>query len=244
MNQAHILLVEDEPHIASGLIYNLEAEGYQVTHVERGEAVTDKLWQETFALVVLDITLPGIDGLEVCRQVRKQDPKLPVLMLTARSEDKDRIEGLSAGADDYLTKPFNLDEFLLRVSGMLRRSAWYRPEAAPERHFSFGDNEVNLHDGVAQTIHGEITLTEHEVKLLRTFFRREDEIISRSALLEAVWGMAPETETRTLDNFIVRLRKYFEEDPSAPIYFQTIRGRGYRFVRAELKKKESAQNPD
>ena len=235
MNQAHILLVEDEPHIASGLIYNLEAEGYQVTHVEKGEAALEQLWQEAFALVVLDIMLPGIDGFEVCRQIRNQDPKLPILMLTARSEDKDRIDGLATGADDYLVKPFNLDEFLLRIKGILRRSAWYRPQAAPERHYVFGGNEVNLNEGNALTAQGEITLTEHEVKLLRAFFRREGEIISRSDLLEAAWGMNPDTETRTLDNFIVRLRKYFEYDPSSPVHFQTHRGRGYRFVRGEKK---------
>jgi len=231
MNQAHLLLVEDEPHIASGLIYNLEAEGYQVTHVERGEAALEQLWQQPFALVILDIMLPGIDGIEVCQQIRKQDPKLPILMLTARSEDKDRVEGLSSGADDYLTKPFNLDEFLLRISGILRRSAWYRPQAAPERHYVFGGNTVNLHEGSARTGQGEIVLTEHEVKLLRTFFQREGEIISRSDLLVAAWGIDPDTETRTLDNFIVRLRKYFENDPSTPDHFQTIRGRGYRFVK-------------
>lgn len=229
MNAAHILLVEDEPNIASGLIYNLEAEGYRVTHVDRGEAALEKLWQEAFGLVVLDIMLPGIDGIEVCRQIRKQDPKLPILMLTARSEDKDRIEGLETGADDYLTKPFNLDEFLLRIKGILRRSAWYRPQAAPERHYDFGDNVVNLHDGTASTEQGEIGLTEQEVKLLRIFFRREGEVIDRKELLESVWGLAPDTETRTLDNFIVRLRKYFEKDPSNPLHFLTVRGRGYRF---------------
>lgn len=238
MNQAHILLVEDEPNIASGLIYNLEAEGYMVTHVVRGETALEQLWQKAFALVILDIMLPGIDGIEVCRQIRKQDPKLPILMLTARSEDKDRIEGLSTGADDYLTKPFNLDEFLLRIKGILHRSAWYRPQAAPDRHYPFGDNEICLHESSAKTAQGEIGLTEHEVKLLRTFFQREGEIISRSDLLEAAWGMDPETETRTLDNFIVRLRKYFEKNPSTPVHFQTIRGRGYRFVREEKKKKE------
>ena len=229
MSDAHILLVEDEPNIASGLIYNLEAEGYRVTHVERGEEALEQLWQDSFALIILDIMLPGIDGFEVCRQLRRQDPKLPILMLTARSEDKDRVEGLGVGADDYLTKPFNLDEFLLRVKGILRRSAWYRPQAAPERHFDFGDNIVNLHDSTAQTAHGNIRLTEHEVKLLRTFFQREGEIIGRRELLESVWGLNPDTETRTLDNFIVRLRKYFESDPSEPVHFLTIRGRGYRF---------------
>lgn len=238
MTLAHILLVEDELHIANGLIYNLESEGYDVTHVERGDEALEKIWQESFALVVLDLMLPGIGGLEVCRQIRKQDPKLPILMLTARSEDKDRIEGLTSGADDYLTKPFNLDEFLLRVKGMLKRSAWYRPQAAPELHYSFGENVVSLKDGTAETAHGSIRLTEHEVKLLRTFFRREGEVLSRSTLLEAVWGVNPDTETRTLDNFIVRMRKYFEKDPSSPEFFQTLRGRGYRFSRDGKQKKD------
>ena len=231
MNQPHLLLVEDEPNIASGLIYNLEAEGYRVTHADRGETAIEHLWQDSYALVILDLMLPGIDGIEVCRQIRKQDPKLPILMLTARAEDKDRIEGLSAGADDYLTKPFNLDEFLLRVKGILQRSSWYRPQAAPEKHYRFGDNEINLKEYRAKTRHGEITLTEHEAKLLRTFIRHEAEVLSRSELLEAVLGINPDTETRTLDNFIVRLRKYFEKEPSSPIHFQTVRGRGYRFVK-------------
>ncbi|PLX78287.1 MAG: DNA-binding response regulator [Desulfuromonas sp.] len=235
MSQPHILLVEDEPHIASGLVYNLEAEGYRVTHANRGENALEFLWQEPFELVVLDLMLPGIDGIEVCRQIRKHDPKLPVLMLTARSEDKDRIEGLSAGADDYLTKPFNLDEFLLRVKGMLQRSSWYRPQAAPEKYYRFGDNEINLQEYRAQTRNGEITLTEHEARLLRTFFQHEGEILSRSELLEAAWGVNPNTETRTLDNFIVRLRKYFEEKPSSPVHFQTVRGRGYRFIKGETE---------
>ena len=235
MSQPHILLVEDEPHIASGLVYNLEAEGYRVTHANRGENALEFLWQEPFELVVLDLMLPGIDGIEVCRQIRKHDPKLPVLMLTARSEDKDRIEGLSAGADDYLTKPFNLDEFLLRVKGMLHRSSWYRPQAAPEKYYRFGDNEINLQEYRAQTRNGEITLTEHEARLLRTFFQHEGEILSRSELLEAAWGVNPNTETRTLDNFIVRLRKYFEEKPSSPVHFQTVRGRGYRFIKGETE---------
>ena len=235
MSQPHILLVEDEPHIASGLVYNLEAEGYRVTHADRGENALEFLWQEPFELVVLDLMLPGIDGIEVCRQIRKHDPKLPILMLTARSEDKDRIEGLSAGADDYLTKPFNLDEFLLRVKGMLQRSSWYRPQAAPEKYYRFGDNEINLQEYRAQTRNGEITLTEHEARLLRTFFQHEGEILSRSELLEAAWGVNPNTETRTLDNFIVRLRKYFEEKPSSPVHFQTVRGRGYRFIKGETE---------
>ena len=230
MNRPSVLLVEDEPHIATGLIFNLEEDGYRVVHATTGEAAIELLAREDFALVVLDLMLPGIDGIQVCRRLRRLDPRLPVLMLTARGEEKDRVAGLSAGADDYLTKPFSLDEFLLRVKGMLRRSAWYhRPDHGAV--FSFGGNRVDLEKGIAQTAQGEQNLTELEARMLRLFFRREGEILSRAELLEGVWGMAPDAETRTLDNFIVRLRRYFEDDPALPRHFLTVRGRGYRFVR-------------
>jgi DNA-binding response OmpR family regulator len=233
MNGARILLVEDEPNIARGLIFNLEEEGYEVTHVETGEEALDRAWEESFALVVLDLMLPGMNGLEVCRHLRRYDPRLPILILTAKSEEKDRVEGLAEGADDYLTKPFSLNEFLLRVKGMLRRSEWYRPAFSHAQHYAFGANEINLREHKAATPRGEIALTELEVRMLRTFFQREGKIVSRAELLESVWGMSPDTETRTLDNFIVRLRKYFESDPSHPVHFLTVRGRGYRFVRDE-----------
>ncbi len=230
MNKPHILLVEDEPNIASGLIYNLEEEGYLITHVETGEAALQKSWQESFTMVILDLMLPGINGIEVCRIIRKRDPKLPILMLTARGEDKDRIEGLEVGADDYLTKPFNLDEFLLRVKGMLRRSDWYRPQLSRERNYHFGQNIVDLQERVATIDDVRVELTDIEAKLLRVFFQREGEVLSRAELLAAAWDVSPDTETRTLDNFVVRLRKYFEPDPSDPVHFLTVRGRGYRFV--------------
>ena len=231
MNRARILLVEDEPNIARGIVFNLTEEGYDVVHVKTGEAALQQVWEEPFALVVLDLMLPGINGLEVCRQLRKQDPRLPILMLTARSEEKDRVEGLAQGADDYLTKPFSLDEFLLRIGGMLRRSKWYRPEFSHAERYSFGANEVSLREQKADTQRGKIILTELEVRMLRIFFQREGEVLSRAELLESVWGMSPDTETRTLDNFIVRMRKYFEPDPSNPVHFLTIRGRGYQFFR-------------
>jgi len=231
MNKARILLVEDEPNIARGIVFNLKEEGYDVVHVKTGEAALQQVWEEPFALVVLDLMLPGINGLEVCRQLRKQDPRLPILMLTAKSEEKDRVEGLAQGADDYLTKPFSLDEFLLRVGGMLRRSKWYRPEFSHAERYSFGDNEVSLREQKADTPRGKIMLTELEVRMLRIFFQREGEVLSRAELLESVWGISPDTETRTLDNFIVRMRKYFEPDPARPVHFLTVRGRGYRFVR-------------
>jgi two-component system alkaline phosphatase synthesis response regulator PhoP len=231
VKESSILVVEDEPNIARGLVFNLEEEGYRVSHVETGEAALELVRKDPFDLVVLDLMLPGINGLEVCRLIRQWDQRLPVLILTARSEEKDRVEGLGLGADDYLTKPFSLDEFLLRVKGMLRRSGWYRPDERLPETYRFGDNVVDLQGHRAETPQGEISLTDLEIRMLRTFFRQEGETLSRAELLESVWGVAPNTETRTLDNFIVRLRKYFEADPSRPVHFLTVRSRGYRFVR-------------
>lgn len=225
-----LLLVEDEPHIASGLIYNLEEEGYQVVHAITGEAALQLAGEQVFAMVILDLMLPGLGGLEVCRRLRKRDQRLPILILTARSGEDDRVKGLAVGADDYLTKPFSLEEFLLRVKGILRRSEWYRPGASTLEHYSFGGNKIDLARQIALTKDGEIPLTELEVKMLRTFFHREGEVLSRAELLQEVWGLTPDTETRTLDNFIVRLRRYFEKKPAHPVHFLTVRGRGYRFV--------------
>jgi two-component system alkaline phosphatase synthesis response regulator PhoP len=225
-----ILLVEDEIHLARGITFNLEQEGYLVSHVESGEEALEKVRVERFELIILDVMLPGISGFEVCREVRELDSRVPVLMLTARSDERDRIAGLAGGADDYIAKPFNLKEFLLRVSGMLRRSAWYRPEPV-EEGYRFGENEVFLLSYRARTPQGEIDLTDLEVRMLSLFFHREGEAIPRGVILESVWGYSTDAETRTLDNFIVRLRKYFEPEPSRPIFFQTVRGVGYRFSR-------------
>lgn len=235
MNQRKIplLLVEDEPHIAQGLIFNLEEEGYQISHVESGEQALEQLTKESYALIILDLALPGISGLEVCEQLREQENQIPILMLTARGTEQDRITGLSKGADDYLTKPFNLKEFLLRVAGLLRRVSW-QPDNSENKLYTFGKNRINLETHQAETTHGTIQLTELEMKMLLLFFAQEGKILSRGELLQQVWGMLPETETRTLDNFIVRLRKYFEPEPIKPRYFRTIRGRGYQFI----------QNPD
>ena len=226
----HILLVEDEMNLARGICFNLELEGLRVSHVESGESALDRLQYDRFSLIILDVMLPGIDGFEVCRRIREADHRVPILILTARGNEGDRITGLENGADDYLTKPFNLGEFLLRVKGMLRRSAWYRPEPV-EESYRFGDNEVFLLSYRAKTPQGEIDLTDLEVRMLSLFFQNEGKAIPRRTLLESVWGYASDAETRTLDNFIVRLRKYFEPDPSNPVFFQTVRGVGYRFSR-------------
>lgn len=234
MKQPHILLVEDEAHIAQGLIFNLELENFTVTHAETGAAAMKAFNSQPFDLVVLDLMLPDSHGIDLCRQMRQTESQLPILMLTALGEEKDRIKGLKEGADDYLTKPFSLDEFLLRVRGMLKRSAWYQPSYSKIKEYRFGNNHIDLNNLSAVTANGNIRITELEGRMLETFFRNEGETLTRSELLKSVWGMAEGTETRTLDNFIVRLRKYFEDDPANPKYFLTVRGRGYRFVLTPL----------
>ncbi|WP_305044618.1 response regulator transcription factor [Geoalkalibacter sp.] len=226
-----ILVVEDEPHIAQGLVFNLEHEGFAVTHAESGEEALRLLESAPVDLLVLDLMLPGISGLEVCRRSRRRYPHLPILMLTALSRDQDRIAGLAEGADDYLAKPFNLEEFLLRVKAILRRAQRQNGAAMLAAVYRFGDNQVDLQGARAQTPRGGFDLTELEVRMLELFFAREKELVTRQELLQKVWGMAPDTETRTLDNFIVRLRKYFEKNPARPMHFRTVRGRGYRFYR-------------
>lgn len=228
--KSRIMLVEDELHLARGICFNLELDGYAVSHFARGEEALQALRVERCDLIILDLMLPGIDGFQVCKLMRELDSRVPILMLTARSEDVDRVNGLESGADDYLTKPFNLAEFLLRVKGMLRRSSWYRPDPV-EEGYQFGYNDVFLLSYRAKTAQGEIDLTEMEVRVLSLFFQREGSVIPRGDLLESVWGYSSDAETRTLDNFVVRLRKYFERDPARPVHFQTVRGVGYRFSR-------------
>jgi DNA-binding response OmpR family regulator len=231
----HILLVEDEINLARGICFNLEMDDCRVSHVETGEEGLERLRVDRFSLVILDVMLPGMDGFAVCREIRKSDTKVPILILTARSDEGDRITGLESGADDYLTKPFSLNEFLLRVKGMLRRSSWYRPDPVEEA-YRFGENEVFLLSYHARTAQGEIDLTDLEVRMLALFFQNEGEAVTRKELLERVWGYATDAETRTLDNFIVRLRKYFEPDPANPVYFQTVRGVGYRFSKKTVNR--------
>ena len=233
MTAPHILVVEDEEHIARGLVFNLEQEGYQVTHAETGSAAMQIFDSERFDLVVLDLMLPDGHGIDLCKKMRETSPQLPILILTALGEDHSRVKGLQAGADDYLGKPFNLEEFLLRVSGMLRRSTWYQPDLSKNESYQFGRNNVDLKNLQAVTANGVIRLTELEGRMLETFFAHAGETLTRAELLKSVWGMAEDTETRTLDNFVVRLRKYFEQDPTNPRHFLTVRGRGYRFERSQ-----------
>ncbi|MEA3465231.1 MAG: response regulator transcription factor [Thermodesulfobacteriota bacterium] len=231
-NSIRVLLVEDEQHIAQGLIFNLQQEGYLVVHATTAKEALQQLEHQQFSLAILDRMLPGkLDGLDICRHIRQHNPQLPILMLTAMNREKDRIEGLTDGADDYLAKPFALDELLLRIAGMLRRSGWYRPIATENNSYTFGSYHINLTSGDVTGAEHPIHLTELEIKMLRVFFNHDGEVLSRAFLLKSVWELDPDTETRTLDNFIVRLRKYFEINPSNPQYFTTVRGQGYRFQR-------------
>lgn len=228
MSAATILIVEDEIHIANALVFNLEAEGYRVRHAASGEEGLEILQNDKIDLLVLDLMLPGISGYEVCRRLRTVDPQLPVLILSARAEERDRVKGLQLGADDYLVKPFSLDEFLLRVRRMLERASWYRTKMP--KSVRIGQYSVDLREGTAVGTEGKLTLTGQELKLLRTLVRHAGEVVERGDLLQQAWGMSPEAETRTLDNFIVRLRRYFEPDPAHPRHILTVRGRGYRLV--------------
>lgn len=235
MNQLkpkRILIIEDECHIADGLKLNLSLKGYDVLWAEDGLSGLE-LWQTGHPdLIVLDIMLPGIDGFALLQRIRLEDEKLPVLILSAKREPSDRIKGLACGVDDYLTKPFDLEEFLLRVDRLLTRAAWSKqtPESSvAAASFAFGGNTIDFNSSQAQCRQGVIKLTEQEVRLLKLFVANKGKPLSRRQLLEIGWGYTGGTSTRTVDNFIVRLRKYFEKNPKKPKHFISLRSVGYVF---------------
>ncbi|MCU0302930.1 MAG: response regulator transcription factor [Thermoanaerobaculales bacterium] len=227
-----LLIVDDDEHLARGLCKNLEIEGFETASVGSAEAVLAALGAATREpdLLILDIMLPGIDGLEVCRRLRNAGSSIPILFLTARGSDADRILGLRLGADDYLTKPFVVEELVLRVRGILRRTAWSRSPLQTSPVVEVGRWQVDLSTMRASTRQGEVSLTEREVMLVRFFAENDGRVLSRGELLETVWGYTFDTATRTLDTFVHRLRKHFEEDPRHPRHFHTVRGVGYRFT--------------
>jgi len=233
---SRILVVEDELHLAEGLRFNLEAEGYQVQVADSGEAALQALQREAagFDVVVLDIMLPGKNGFEVMREMRAGGQFIPTLMLTARGHPQDVLKGFEAGADDYLTKPFELAILIARIRGLLRRRQWLEsPPAPPPRDlFAFDGKSVHF-DRLELHVGEEVfPLTVMEANLLRYLIEHEGKPVSRKAMLENVWGLHEDTDTRAIDNFIVRLRRYIEADPTKPRHLQTVRGVGYRFVAA------------
>ena len=229
-----VLIVEDERHLADGLRFNLEAEGYQVSVVETGEAAIETLAAQPdgFDVVVLDVMLPGKDGFTVMSELRQSGQYVPTLMLTARGHADDILQGFAAGADDYLTKPFDLAILIARISGLLRRREWLsatRPEP-PSDVFRFGDKSVDFNRLELRVGDQVFPLTLMEMGVLRYLIQHAGQPVSRKKMLEDVWGLREDTDTRAIDNFIVRLRRYMEEDPTRPRHVLTVRGVGYRFV--------------
>jgi DNA-binding response OmpR family regulator len=236
---ALIVLAEDEEHLAEGLLFNLEAEGYRTRHF--GDGADALAWlletQEAVGAILLDVMLPGRSGFEIVAALRERELYFPVLMLTARSHPQDVLEGLNAGADDYLAKPFDLEILLVRLKSMLRRARWSRPLSPtppPPKPsadtYAFNGREIRF-DTLELAAPDRLThLTLMEADLLRHFTDREGQIVSRKEILEQVWRLKEDTDTRAIDNFIVRLRRYIEDDPADPRHLVTVRGVGYRFL--------------
>ncbi len=226
-----VLIVEDEQHLAEGLRFNLEAEGYGVAVDDTGESALRRLLErrEPFDLVVLDVMLPGKDGFAVVGDLREAKQFIPVLMLTARGRPEDVLKGFSAGADDYLPKPTELAILLARIKGLLRRTEWMRRPTAPD-HYTFAGRTIDFDALELRVGDRSLPLTLMEANLLRHLIAHEGSAVSRKAMLEEVWGLHEDTDTRAIDNFIVRLRRYIETDPSRPKHLLTVRGVGYRFV--------------
>ncbi len=238
LEQKRILVVEDEEHIAEGIKLNLSLQGYDVQIASDGvSALQDwKSWKPD--LIVLDIMLPGIDGVSVLRNIRLEDERLPILVLSAKGDPSDKVECFHYGVDDYLQKPFNLDEFLLRIERLLTRFSWSAESQEPStseiapimgKLYTFGKNRIDFENSIAYCKKGKVNLTEQEIKLLKLFIANKGKPLSRTKLLEIGWGYTKRTETRTIDNFIVRFRKYFEENPKRPVFFRSLRSIGYIF---------------
>ena len=231
---AKILVVEDEENLAEGLRFNLEAEGHETVTAGDGVAAVQLLAdpEGAFELVILDLMLPEMSGFEVARRTRAAGNLVPILILTAKDTTQDLVRGIEEGADDYLTKPFHLDELLVRIRGLLRRRRWDGADMGEgsTRSAVVGGTTVHFDRFELETPRGIVRLTTREMGLLRALIDREGEAVTRGELLETVWGLRPETKTRVVDSFIVRLRRYIEADPANPEHIVSVRGHGYRLV--------------
>jgi DNA-binding response OmpR family regulator len=229
-----VLIVEDEQHLADGLRYNLKAEGYEVDVASTAEQAYSLLVdrQPGYDVVVLDVMLPGMDGFALAAQLRSQGHFVPILMLTARGQAEDVLRGFESGADDYLPKPFDLSVLLARINALLRRRDWFRKDLSRNNAsvVDVGNKRIDFEALELRSGEQTVQLTLMEAELLRYLIDHEGKIVSRSAILEDVWGLREDTDTRAIDNFIVRLRKYLEDEPSRPRHLLTVRGVGYRFV--------------
>jgi DNA-binding response OmpR family regulator len=232
-----VLVVEDEKHLADGLRYNLKAEGYEVDTVGNGEDAFSLLVdrKKNYDVVVLDVMLPGMDGFSLASRLRSQGHFIPILMLTARGQAEDVLRGFEAGADDYLPKPFELTVLLARINALLRRREWFHKDRSrvsqnSSQVFDFSGKTIDFDTLELRSGSQTVNLTLMEADLLRYLVNHEGKIVSRRAILEDVWGLREDTDTRAIDNFIVRLRKYIEDEPSRPRHLLTVRGVGYKFV--------------
>lgn len=223
-----ILLVEDEENIRETVKLNLELEDYEVVTAGDGRKALKYTKEQHFDLLILDVMLPEVDGFQICEQVRLTNRDVPIIFLTAKDTAQDRITGLRKGADDYLVKPFNLEELLLRVERLIQRTS-KAPEASAD-NYTFGKNTINFATFEAQGNPGTFTLTKKEAMLLKLLIDRKGEVVSRQQILQSVWGYDVYPSTRTIDNFILSFRKYFEEDPRTPEFFLSVRGVGYKFI--------------
>lgn len=224
-------MVEDEENLQEALKLNLELEGYEITGVNDGAEALKIFQQEYFNLIILDVMLPEVDGITVCETIRLQNPDIPILILSAKNSSADRILGLKKGADDYLTKPFNLEELLLRVNKLIKKSERLNTKEPLPEVYQFGKNKIDFKALEGFTKSGQrITLTKKEVMLLKLLIENKNEVVTREKILQAVWGYNVYPTTRTIDNFILSFRKYFEEDSRNPKYFHSVRGIGYKFT--------------
>ena len=228
-----ILLVEDEENLQEALKLNLELEGYEITGAYDGAEALQAVQKEYFNLIILDVMLPEIDGITVCETIRLSNPDIPILILSAKNSSADRVLGLKKGADDYLTKPFNLEELLLRVNNLIKKSERLSSKEPIPDVYDFGKNKIDFKASEAITRNGEkVTLTKKEIMLLKLLIENKNEVVTREKILQVVWGYNVYPTTRTIDNFILNFRKYFEEDSRDPKYFHSVRGVGYKFTYA------------
>lgn len=231
MSSYKILLVEDEEHLLKTIQLNLEMEKYVVTTAITGIEALKNFRSASFDLLILDVMLPEMSGFDVCEAIRKENTRLPILFLTAKGSGSDRIQGLKLGADDYLTKPFNLEELLLRVQNLIRRNNPGRETKKNIETYHFGDNEVNFITYEIKGVSGKITeISKKEIALLKLLIERKGEVVSREEILDAVWGTDVYPSSRTIDNYILAFRKYFEKNQREPQHFHSIRSVGYKFT--------------
>jgi two-component system alkaline phosphatase synthesis response regulator PhoP len=230
MTAKRLIVVEDEKNLANAISDNLELEGFAVEIIDHGTRALERIRESAPSLVLLDVMLPGLDGFSICEQLRAEDNQVPILFLTAKSENDDRVRGMQAGGDDFLTKPFDLRELILRVHAILRRTRWYDAPSEAGNQLVLGETTIDFAGFTVRTKDREVSLSSKETMILRFLAEHSGEVVSRADIIDRVWGYDAFPTTRTIDNFIVRLRRVIEPDARNPRFIHTIRGIGYRLT--------------